>query len=116
MAQPGRALGSGPRGRRFKSCLPDHLSSWKHLVTGWRSSGSPARFLLSLAVVRRVALLAARAGRVETWALPAELVTVADTPVAVVEPHDPETAFRLFHSGLKAPPTLQVRCAVPWAT
>src|SRR6266851_2703194 len=23
VAQPGRALGSGPRGRRFKSCLPD---------------------------------------------------------------------------------------------
>ena len=23
VAQPGRALGSGPRGRRFKSCRPD---------------------------------------------------------------------------------------------
>jgi hypothetical protein len=25
VAQLGRALGLGPRGRRFKSCLPDHL-------------------------------------------------------------------------------------------
>ena len=25
MAQPGRALGSGPRGRRFESSRPDHL-------------------------------------------------------------------------------------------
>ena len=23
MAQPGRALGSGPRGRKFESCRPD---------------------------------------------------------------------------------------------
>jgi hypothetical protein len=27
VAQPGRALGSGPRGRRFKSSRPDHNSS-----------------------------------------------------------------------------------------
>jgi hypothetical protein len=27
LAQLGRALGSGPRGRRFKSCSPDHLTS-----------------------------------------------------------------------------------------
>jgi hypothetical protein len=25
VAQLGRALGLGPRGRRFESCLPDHL-------------------------------------------------------------------------------------------
>src|SRR3989442_15965307 len=27
VAQPGRALGSGPRGRRFKSSRPDHFST-----------------------------------------------------------------------------------------
>src|SRR5229473_82450 len=27
VAQPGRALGSGPRGRRFKSCLPDSFKA-----------------------------------------------------------------------------------------
>ena len=27
VAQPGRALGSGPRGRRFKSCLPDTITA-----------------------------------------------------------------------------------------
>lgn len=26
VAQPGRALGLGPRRRRFKSCRPDHFS------------------------------------------------------------------------------------------
>ena len=26
VAQLGRALGLGPRGRRFESCLPDHLN------------------------------------------------------------------------------------------
>ena len=28
VAQLGRALGLGPRGRRFESCLPDHLHLW----------------------------------------------------------------------------------------
>jgi hypothetical protein len=27
VAQLGRALGLGPRGRRFESCLPDHLNN-----------------------------------------------------------------------------------------
>src|SRR5258707_11106681 len=27
VAQPGRAPGSGPGGRRFESCLPDHLKA-----------------------------------------------------------------------------------------
>jgi hypothetical protein len=27
VAQLGRALGLGPRGRRFESCLPDHLQN-----------------------------------------------------------------------------------------
>ncbi len=28
VAQLGRALGLGPRGRRFESCLPDFLNKW----------------------------------------------------------------------------------------
>jgi hypothetical protein len=28
VAQPGRAPGSGPGGRRFKSSLPDHYFDW----------------------------------------------------------------------------------------
>ena len=36
VAQPGRALGSGPRGRRFESCLPDTLR-------GRSRSGLPAQ-------------------------------------------------------------------------
>ena len=28
VAQLGRALGLGPSGRRFESCLPDHLKFW----------------------------------------------------------------------------------------
>ena len=30
VAQPGRAPGSGPGGRRFKSSLPDHLLQARH--------------------------------------------------------------------------------------
>jgi hypothetical protein len=30
VAQPGRAPGSGPGGRRFKSSLPDHLFSSRY--------------------------------------------------------------------------------------
>ena len=30
--QPGRALGSGPRGRWFKSTRPDHFSEAKHSI------------------------------------------------------------------------------------
>jgi hypothetical protein len=36
VAQLGRALGSGPRGRRFKSCLPDH--SYSHQQRAAQSS------------------------------------------------------------------------------
>jgi hypothetical protein len=32
VAQPGRAPGSGPGGRRFKSSLPDHLKSITYIV------------------------------------------------------------------------------------
>src|SRR4026208_95355 len=32
VAQPGRALGSGPRGRRFKSCRPDLKDSLTAVV------------------------------------------------------------------------------------
>ena len=28
VAQPGSALGSGPRSREFKSPLPDHIFAW----------------------------------------------------------------------------------------
>ena len=28
LAQLGRALGLGPRGRRFESCLPDHFKNY----------------------------------------------------------------------------------------
>jgi hypothetical protein len=33
VAQPGRAPGSGPGGRRFKSSLPDHLKSKTSIIT-----------------------------------------------------------------------------------
>ena len=36
VAQLGRALGLGPRGRRFESCLPDHE---KTLIWGLSSAG-----------------------------------------------------------------------------
>ena len=41
VAQPGRALGSGPRGRRFKSCLPDSTARHRKefAVTGICVSG-----------------------------------------------------------------------------
>lgn len=32
MAQSGSARGLGPRGRRFKSCLPDHYNMTKHTI------------------------------------------------------------------------------------
>lgn len=32
MAQLGRALGSGPRGRKFKSCHPDHFQPDELLI------------------------------------------------------------------------------------
>ena len=35
MAQPGRALGSGPRGRRFKSSRPDHGSFYSIKCSKW---------------------------------------------------------------------------------
>jgi hypothetical protein len=40
VAQPGRALGSGPRGRRFKSCLPDFVRPLDRLA----SANGPAAF------------------------------------------------------------------------
>jgi hypothetical protein len=36
VAQLGRALGLGPRGRRFESCLPDHSSK----ITKWGLSSA----------------------------------------------------------------------------
>ena len=32
VAQPGSASGLGPEGRRFKSCLPDHLNRINHMT------------------------------------------------------------------------------------
>ncbi len=45
VAQLGSALGLGPRGRRFKSCLPDHFYIIYNLINGGvaqlaRASGS----------------------------------------------------------------------------
>ncbi len=40
VAQPGRAPGSGPGGRRFKSSLPDHLFSSRY--TPSKSGKNPA--------------------------------------------------------------------------
>ena len=68
VAQPGRALGSGPRGRRFKSSRPDHFISitygcqhWPPLLlcgqfvptSFWTIASSALRFLSSLACVYR---------------------------------------------------------------
>jgi hypothetical protein len=36
VAQLGRALGLGPRGRRFESCLPDHATD---IIWGLSSAG-----------------------------------------------------------------------------
>ena len=43
VAQPGRALGSGPRGRRFKSCLPDILKA--ATLLGFPMPSRPSPFL-----------------------------------------------------------------------
>ena len=40
VAQPGRAPGSGPGGRRFKSCLPDQISRRKYVRIPERESRS----------------------------------------------------------------------------
>ena len=39
VAQPGRAPGSGPGGRRFKSSLPDHQVSLNQLISGLQVPG-----------------------------------------------------------------------------
>ena len=39
VAQPGRALGLGPRSRRFKSCRPDHFSCGKQRSRGSQPAG-----------------------------------------------------------------------------
>ena len=41
VAQPGRAPGSGPGGRRFKSSLPDHFQAWQ-VPAAARASPPPA--------------------------------------------------------------------------
>ncbi len=48
VAQPGRALGLGPRRRRFKSCRSDHFHSQVLFsMTGRRSANLPGRIRLS---------------------------------------------------------------------
>ena len=51
VAQPGRAPGSGPGGRRFKSSLPDHLFSSRY---------KPSKPLKIPAVGKNATLLASR--------------------------------------------------------
>jgi hypothetical protein len=51
VAQPGRAPGSGPGGRRFKSSLPDHLFSSRYTPSEFRkipAVGKNATVLTSL--------------------------------------------------------------------
>ena len=48
VAQPGRAPGSGPGGRRFKSSLPDHLFSIRY---------APSKVLKILAVGKNATVL-----------------------------------------------------------
>src|SRR6478609_11242561 len=51
VAQPGRAPGSGPGGRRFKSSLPDHLFSSRY---------TPSRSLKIPAVGKNATVLTSR--------------------------------------------------------
>src|SRR6185503_9868786 len=53
VAQPGRALGSGPRGRRFESSRPDQLSS----KTLENSIGDGLRWSAVIGGVRRQMLM-----------------------------------------------------------
>src|SRR5204862_2029412 len=56
VAQPGRAPGSGPGGRRFKSSLPDHLLLWVDVLGLARLSSQKHSPLAFYCPVQKVAV------------------------------------------------------------